>query len=230
MAVAKYFALCVARQKHLLEIKMSIVVKWRTMTRYHDIMTNWHCSIMTMWQFRWNVRYFVCTWWNWNPMYILSLHCTHPNKILILEIFDHTYPLIIYCAEWMKWSCFTRKLCLSPVWVSASALLPCHFTGGKMWTLKMGMLRNTFHFLGIFSDSEVEYHWEQTLIFHLPKHMLQHDWKVAPSPASPCRPSWSAAASSASPRRCSWRGAACGCGCWRSGQVSTVSQPQHSPH
>ena len=31
-------------------------------------------------------------------MYILSLHCTHPNKIFILEIFDHTYPLIIDCA------------------------------------------------------------------------------------------------------------------------------------
>ena len=99
-------------------------------------------------------------------------HCTHPNKILILKIFDHTYILIDHwlgSAEWIKWSCFTRKLCLSPVWVSASALLPCHFTGGKMWTLKMGMLRNTFHFIiDIFSNSEVEYHWQhQTLLLSI---------------------------------------------------------------
>ena len=204
---------------------MTTMTTWQ---KCHDKMALWHHGNVTLFMER---QIFCLFLMELDSMYILSLYTSKQKCLFWKYLTTHTpWLLTVLCSEWMKWSCFTRKLCLSPVWVSASALLPCHFTGAKMWTLKMGMLRNTFHFIGIFSDSEVEYHWQQTLIFHLPKHMLQHDWKVVPSPASPCRPSWSAAASSASPRRCSWRGAACGCGCWRSGQVSTVSQPQQSPH
>ena len=133
----------------MLETKMSIssckMTHYGNMTKYHDKLALWHHDIVTISMDRQifclysmklesNVHFAIvhiqtkCLFWKYLTTHILI---------------DHW----LRCAEWIKWSCFTRKLCLSPVWVSASALLPCHFTGGKMWTLKMGMLRNTFHFI-----------------------------------------------------------------------------------
>ena len=199
------------------------------MATWQSIMTNWHCGIMTLWQFLWTVRYFVCTWWNWNPMYILPLYTSKQNTYFE-NIWPHIYTHWSLTGQcWVnKMKLFHKKaLFVSSLGVSlGSAALSLYWR--KNVNFEDGDVKEhlSFHYWHLFwLGSWISLTASDTFIFHLPKHMLQYDWKVAPSPASPCQPSWSAAASSASPRRCSLRGAAWGCGCWRSGQVSTVSQP-----
>ena len=157
------------------------------------------------------------------------------TKMLILKIFDHAHSLIIDCAVlWVnEMKLFHKKaLFVSSLGVSlGSAALSLYWS--KNVNFEDGDVKEhlSFHW-HLFFTRKLNIINSRHLfsIFLKMLQLLQYDWKAAPSPASRCPPLWSAAASSASPRRCSWHGAACGCGCWRSGQVSTVSQPQQSPH
>ena len=157
------------------------------MATWQSIMTNWHCGIMTLWQFLWTVRYFVCTWWNWNPMYILPLYTSKQNTYFE-NIWPHIYTHWSLTGQcWVnEMKLFHKKaLFVSSLGVSlGSAALSLYWR--KNVNLEDGDDKEhlSFHWHLFWLGSWI--HWEQTLIFHLPKHCHATAWlEGCPKPSKP---------------------------------------------